>query len=78
MEKVRTLLEALKTDEYVRFKHGKALDAALKELESQSALDAPMLEARLSELLELVRGKKGATASPSSKSKRAKQPAPVA
>ncbi|HEY9721507.1 MAG TPA: hypothetical protein V6D47_05810 [Oscillatoriaceae cyanobacterium] len=78
MEKVRSLLEALKADEYVRFKHGKALDAALKELEAQSALDAQALEARLLEMLELVRGKKGAPASPSSKSKRAKQPAATA
>jgi hypothetical protein len=79
MEKVRSLLTELKNDEYVRFKYGKQLEVALKELDTQPSLDVRDVEARLAELLELVRGKKGgAGASPSTKSRKpAKQPAAV-
>jgi hypothetical protein len=57
MDKLRSLLEELKADEYVRFKYGKRLDVALKTLEAQGALDARELEARLTELLDWTRGK---------------------
>ena len=61
MDKVKALLEALRADDYVRFRYGKALEAAAKELEARGALDARELERRLAELLELVRGQKGGT-----------------
>ncbi len=74
---VKTLLADLARDDYVRFKYGKRVDAALKLLDAQSVgPDATELEARLLELLDLVRGgkagrKKGAgAAAPEVKSAR--------
>lgn len=72
MEQIKALLGELRSDEYVRFKFGKQIDAALKALEAKAPVETQVLEARLLEMLELVRGKKGGTsASPQSKSKRA-------
>lgn len=59
MDKLQALLEEMKADDYVRFKYGKRLDAALKTLEAHAGLDARELEARLIELLDWTRGKKG-------------------
>ena len=71
MEAIKALLSDMRADEYVRFKYGKQIDAALKALDARAALDAPALEAKLLEALELVRGKKGGSqASPGTKSKR--------
>lgn len=56
MDKLRELLEEMKADDYVRFKYGKRLDAALKALDGQGALDAKELEARLTELLHWAKG----------------------
>jgi hypothetical protein len=71
MDPIKALLAEMKTDEYVRFRYGKQIDAALKALDAQSQLDPKALEARLVDMLELVRGKKGGTpASPGSKSPR--------
>jgi hypothetical protein len=67
---IRALLTELRDDDYVRFKFGKRVDAALKALETQSAVDTRELEARLQAMLELVRGKKGGSpASPAGKSR---------
>lgn len=72
MEQIRALLTEMRGDEYVRFKYGKQLDAALKALDAKAPVETQVLEARLLELLELVRGKKGgSSASPQAKSKRA-------
>jgi hypothetical protein len=72
MDAIRALLNDMRSDDYVRFKYGKQLDAALKALDARAAVDSQVLEARLVELLELVRGKKGgATGSAATKSKRA-------
>lgn len=72
MEQIKALLGELRSDEYVRFKYGKQIDAALKALEAKAPVETQVLEARLLEMLELVRGKKGGTsASPQAKSKRA-------
>lgn len=73
----RTLLHELAMDDYVRFKYGKRIDAALKQLDQQAgAPSTAELEARLLELVDLVRGKKkGAGASaPAPKSPRAARP----
>jgi hypothetical protein len=70
MDPLRTLLNEMRTDDYVRFKYGKQIDATLKALDAKAGVDAQVLEARLVELLELVRGKKGGGSAPSSKSKR--------
>ena len=54
---VRTLLAEMAKDDYVRFKYGKRVDAALKLLEaSDGGPDAAAIEARLLEALDLVRG----------------------
>lgn len=72
MDEIKALLGELRSDEYVRFKYGKQIDAALKALEAKAPVEPQVLEARLLEMLELVRGKKGGTsASPQAKSKRA-------
>lgn len=74
---LRTLLEDLKADEYVRFKFGKRIDSVLKALESQASLDIAEVEARLQALLDLVKtAKGGATAQPASKSRRAVRKGP--
>lgn len=64
---LKALLNDLKQDDYVRFRFGKRLDAALKSLESAPAPDTAEIEKRLTELLKLVRGEKGGAASASSK-----------
>ena len=67
---IRALLTELRDDDYVRFKYGKRVDAALKALDAQAAVDTRELEARLQAMLELVRGKKGGNpASPVTKSR---------
>ncbi len=54
----RTLLHELAMDDYVRFKYGKRLEAALKQLDLQAGGASPAeLEVKLLELLDLVRGK---------------------
>lgn len=71
MEQIKALLSEMRSDEYVRFKYGKQIDAALKALD-KAPVETQVLEARLLEMLELVRGKKGgSSASPQAKSKRA-------
>lgn len=58
---VKTLLADLAQDDYVRFKYGKRVDAALKSLELlDGGPDPSEVEARLIELIDLVRGGKGA------------------
>ena len=74
MEQLKSLLEELKGDDYVRFKYGKRLDAALKAVEARQSLDTTALEARLTEALALLRGQKGGDVA-SSASKRKKAPA---
>ena len=57
---VKTLLGDMAQDDYVRFKYGKRVDAALKLLaQVGGGPDAAELEARLLEVLDLVRGGKG-------------------
>ena len=70
MEQIKALLSEMRSDDYVRFKYGKQIDAALKALDAKAPIETQVLEDRLSELLELVRGKKGggpAQARPKSK-----------
>ncbi|MDB5098412.1 MAG: hypothetical protein JWM80_2833 [Cyanobacteria bacterium RYN_339] len=55
MDKVRALLLELTQDDYVRFKYGKAVEAALKALDAQQAVDLRDIEAKLTALLEVVR-----------------------
>jgi hypothetical protein len=58
LDPVRALLADLAKDDYVRFKYGKRVDAALKALaQAKGGPDGAALEARLLELLEIVRGK---------------------
>lgn len=59
MDKLRQLLEDMRSDDYVRFKYGKRVEAAIKALDEQQALDAAAIEARLQEVIALVRGEKG-------------------
>jgi hypothetical protein len=61
LTKVKALLDELKQDDYVKFRYGKAIENALKVLESHTALDPAEIELGLTDLLELVRGKKGGT-----------------
>lgn len=56
MDKLRDLLEEMKADDYVRFKYGKRIEAALKTLEGAGGIDAKELEARLNELLTWAKG----------------------
>jgi hypothetical protein len=58
--RIKALLQELRADEYVRFKHGKAIDAALKALEGRQSVDTRAVEAKLVEALEALRGKGGA------------------
>lgn len=68
LDPVKTLLGDLAKDDYVRFKYGKRVDAAVKLLDQADlGPDAAAIEARLVELLDVVRGgkpkaKKGAGA----------------
>jgi hypothetical protein len=55
MDKVKAFLAELRQDDYVKFKYGKALEAALKQLEAQQAVDLKDVEKRLQALLEVVR-----------------------
>lgn len=60
LKPVKALLGDLAQDDYVRFKFGKRVDAALKLIDQAgTGPDAAELEARLLELIELVRGGKG-------------------
>lgn len=75
LDPVKALLGDLAKDDYVRFKYGKRVDAALKLLDqAEVGPDAAAIEARLVDLLEVVRGgkpkaKKGAgAAAPEGKS----------
>lgn len=60
VDAVRALLDELERDDYVRFKHGKALGAARKALDARPEVDTTVLEEHLTQALELLRGKKGA------------------
>lgn len=64
---VRTLLGDMAQDEYIRFKYGKRVEAALKALDqATTGPDLGEVEARLVEALEALRGgKKGGGASAS-------------
>ena len=54
----QTLLHELAMDDYVRFKYGKRIEAALRQLDQQAGGASPAeLEAKLLELLDIVRGK---------------------
>lgn len=56
---VRTLLGDMSQDDYVKFKYGKRVEAALKLLDHvATGPDTVELEGRLLELLDLVRGTK--------------------
>jgi hypothetical protein len=55
MDKIKALLAELRQDDYVKFKYGKALEAALKQLDAQQAVDLREVEKRLLALLEVVR-----------------------
>ena len=75
MEQIKALLSEMRGDDYVRFKYGKQIEAALKALDAKAPVETQVLEARLLELLELVRGKKGGSpAQAGPKSKRAPKP----
>src|SRR5687768_11955565 len=67
---LRALLADLGADEYVRFRYGKRLDAALRALDAHSGLDTAELERRLNAVLELVRAPKGGASASRPKSPR--------
>lgn len=75
---LRALLLEMRDDEYVRFRFGKRLDAALKALDARGGLDAAEIERRLTAVLELVRAPKGGAAAPRPKSPKPGAPRAVA
>jgi hypothetical protein len=69
--RIKALLQEMRDDEYVRFKYGKAIDAALKALDARQAVDTRAVEAKLLEALDALRGKGGAPVAAGPKSRRA-------
>lgn len=77
LDPVRALLGDLAQDDYVRFKYGKRVEAALKLLDQATrGPDTAELEARLLEALDLVRGGKGARGKAAKKGAGAAAPEP--